>query len=268
MSFLSNFLRGFGRRSNRLHSDWEIKPFIPWHRKPSVLFSFVVLATSIIGSYFYLNYVLYHTRQELTKITKEYKELRQKHISTKTAKIKLQRKLEVAQQSQQEIQSNLLQLHEQSQDLTEQVDLYKRIMSTNRSSESIAIENLQLRVLDADNQSNNEYMISWVLLQASKKRSLQQGGLDLKIAGKLGDNDKKFNYSQVAVDNKKRLDYQFREFQQFNKKIKLPADFKIENITIEVQDNKTKLSKSKTFDTTILGRQTHVAQAQDTIRRS
>src|SRR5690606_33559476 len=101
----------------------------------------------------------------------------------------------------------------------------KRIMSgSNMASESILIENIQLLPL-SQFATSSAFMLRWVLLQASNKRNLLQGKLDIKISGKMGDNVKVLNYSQIALDKNTNLVYKFKDFQQFNKKIKLPEDF-------------------------------------------
>lgn len=260
------------KNQKKLHHSWEIKPRLPWYKKLSVLFSFSVLTVSIIGSYLYLNYTLHTTREKLEDVTNSYLELKDNYQNLKIVKIKLQRELEVAKQSQIEVNNNLIGLHQRNQELTEQVDLYKRVTSANRTSESISVANVQAKLLEdnieeslENNQEDkiSEYFVSWVLLQASSnKRNLIEGKLDIKISGKLDDTVKIFNYSQVAAEKNSKLVYKFRDFQQFNKKIKLPSGYNIETITFEMLDNRTKLTKSKIFEWNIIGRQIHVAEAQ------
>lgn len=252
-----------GFKSHKLHHSWEIKPQLPWYKKTSVILSLSIVFTSLIGSYVYLNYTLYTTNQKLFQLSNSYEDLNDEFLALKSTKVRLQRELEIAKQSQTEIKTSLLDLHQANQDLSEQLDLYKRIMSANQSAESILVENLQVRPLE----DNEHYILSMVLLQASKKRTLQQGLLNIKFSGQLGDSTKVFNYSQLAANNDKSLPYKFRDFQHFNNKLVLPKDYIIDNITIEILDNKTKTTKSKNFTVTMIGRKINVAKAQDKINR-
>lgn len=244
----------------QLHFDWIIKPKLPWYKRINVLISLFVVLLSIISSYGYLRYTIKNTRSELNSITRKYDRLKQRFLDMKTAKIRLQRELEITKQSQVEVNGNLIDLHQKAQDLTEQVDLYKRVMSANSASESVSIENIQIRQID----QSNEYFLSWVLLQASKnKRDLLMGKLDIKLSGILNSSKNTLNYIKVALEKNPVLVYKFRDFQQFNKKIKLPENFQIEQVTINILDSHSKITKSKTYDWNKIGRQFYVAQTQN-----
>ncbi len=239
--------------------SWEIKPTLPWYKKRSLVISLVVVFLSLIGSYVYLNYTLYSTNKNLKEITIKYQNLKQEYLSLKSVKVRMQRELDIVRHSQAEIQTNLLDLHQQSQDLTTQLDLYKRIMSSNRTSESVLVENFQVKPLEQE----DTYLLSWVMLQASNKRNLLEGKLNIKLHGKLGDIAKTFNYSQIAVNKNDNLNYKFRDFQYFNNKIILPKEFNVSDITFEISDDKTTITKSKTFSVSMLGRKINVAQKQE-----
>lgn len=247
------------KNKNKQHHSWEIKPALPWYRKKSSIISLSVVLLSVLCSYGYLNYTLYNTHKSLKDVTKNYANLKQEYLRLKTVKVRLQRELDVARQSQAEIQNNLLDMYQQSQDLTTQLDLYKRIMSSNRTSESVLVENFQVKPLEQE----DTYLLSWIMLQASNKRNLLQGQLNIKLTGKLGDSSKTFDYSQLAVNKNDNLSYKFRDFQYFNNKILLPKEFNVSDITIEISDNKTKITKTKTFSVSMLGRKINVAQTQE-----
>lgn len=248
----------FLKREESLHHTWAITPIMPWYKKPSIMISLFVIVMCIICTYIYLNYALYTTNHRLKEITISYDLLTEKYNETKISKVRLQRELEISKQSQSEVKSNLLDLHQANQDLTEQLDLYKKIMSANRGSESISVENLQLRQLE-----DNYYLLSMVLLQASKNRNLLQGKFNIKIIGELDNVNKVLDYNEIAMKKTNSLTYKFRDFQHFNGKLNLPENFKVNSIKVELQDHKTKVNKHKTFNVTMIGRKINVAQAQN-----
>ncbi len=195
--------------------------------------------------------------KQLSKVSRKYSSLSEKYVDLKITKVKLQRELEVAQQSQVKIKDNLLSLHQQSQDLTEQVDLYKRIMGTEHPDNNIAIENLHLRQIE----NANQYYLSFVLLQLNKKKSMLEGRVDLKLQGLINDKSTTFVYSQLTSNKAFPLSYRFRDFQQINEKIELPENFIVRNLIVAITDNKLKQTKTTNFDWNLVGGQEiHVAQ--------
>jgi hypothetical protein len=181
--------------------------------------------------------------------------LSDKYTDLKIAKVKLQRELEVAQQSQVKIKDNLLSMHQQSQDLTEQVDLYKRVMSATDTSERVLVENLALSLIET-HDNKNVYNISFLLLQATKKKVLVDGTVDVHINGKLGDVSKTLIYSKITNSKNSKsfpLSYRFREFQQVNEKIELPEGFKPEQVLVSLTDKTTKQTKITNFDWGLAG---------------
>lgn len=237
------------KKKSQFHQQWVIRPHLPWYKQPSIVIAVSAVVISIIGSYVYLNHALQNTGKQLASITKKYSSLSDKYIDIKIAKIKLQRELEVAQQSQVKIKDNLLTLHEQSQDLTEQVDLYKRIMSGNKADEQVLVENVQIRPID----NSNEYTLSLLLLQSSKNKNLLQGNIDLRLNGKLGNISKTLIYSKLAGSKNFPLAYKFRDFQKINEKIALPVNFKIDEVIIAVTDHNTKQTKTRNFNWDLVG---------------
>lgn len=225
--------------------QWIIKQHKVWYKKFSVILSFIICSLAIVGSYVYLNFTLHNTKYKLVKLESDYDVLNTKYLDLKTTKIKLERQLEIALQSHTEIKTNLLNLHQNTQSLTEQVDLYKRIMSVTNSSKEILVENFAITKINS--QEDNIYNLSLVLLQASKKRDYKSGRINISISGKLGDNVKTLSYSQIAVDKNSKLNYKFRDYQHINQAIKLPDDFIAQEVNIEVLDNNKRNIKSQSF---------------------
>ena len=237
------------KRKKQVYQELIIKRNVPWHKQPHVLIALSGMILSILGSYFYLNYALEDTLKQLTSMSRRYNSLSEKYLEVKIAKIKLQRELEIAKQSTVKIKDNLLTMHEQSQELTEQVDLYKRIMANKSGDEQVLIENVQIRQVD----NTNEYNLSFLMLQASKNKSLLQGSIDVKFKGKTADIAKTLNYSKLAGN--KNLNYRFRDYQKINERIQLPAEFKVEEVIIAVTDHLTKQTKTRNFDWDLVGGQ-------------
>ncbi len=246
---MRKFSNYWQKKHKKLYQELIITRNIPWYKQPLVLLSLSCCTLSILGSYLYLNYALEDTLKQLTSMSRRYNSLSEKYLELKIAKIKMQRALEIAQQSQVKIKDNLLTLHEQSQDLTEQVDLYKRIMA-NKGDEQVLIENVQVRQVD----NSKEYSLSFLMLQASKNKNLLQGSIDVRFKGRSDDILKTLNYSKLA-GSKNPLTYRFRDYQKINERIELPENFKIEEVIIAVTDHGTKQTKTKNFDWDLVGGQ-------------
>ncbi len=241
----------------KLYTNRVIKLNVPWYKNPTIMIASVVIIVSMCSSYLYLNYSLQNTLKQLSKVSRKYNSLSDKYDDLKVSKVKLQRELEIVQQSQVKIKDNLLSMHQQSQDLTEQVDLYKRIMAPDGIDANISIENVHLRRIN----ETNDYYLSFVLLQLSKKKTRVEGLVDFNLNGQIDQKPKTIAYSKIAVDKKFPMRYRFSDFQQINEKITLPQDFQVKNLIITVTDNKLKQTKKTNFDwSSVGGQEIHVAK--------
>lgn len=229
-------------QTQSLYSQWVIQPNLPWYKRVPVVLSLTIAGCSILFTAIYLNNYVENTSYELGEVSSKYRRLMKKYIEMKSLNVKLQREIDIAQQSQVTIKDNLFDMHKQTQELTEQVDLYKRIISDGKPGTGLLVTNVKLQ--KAENEPSN-YLLSLILLQPGKKKTFLQGALDIQVKGKIADKGYILDYSKLSIGKNASLSYKFRDFQQIHEKLALPPNFVAEKIIITTIDNKTKHANIK-----------------------
>jgi hypothetical protein len=193
-----------------------------------------------MGGYTYVNNYNKSAVTVLSKLKDKYNTLKQENLELKTTNIKLERELEISKQSSIEIQDKLLNFHQERQELTERVDLYKRAMF-NAKNDNILIERVSIKLADQARFSLlNTYKLDLVLLQASKQRHQQSGSVQINITGRASD-------KPASLKNNSIINYGFKDYQILSKEIKLAKNFRVEQLEVVIMDQRNKVVKNQLY---------------------
>jgi hypothetical protein len=122
------------------------------------------------------------------------------------------------------------QVAQQSQELA----FYRGVVAQTAASLGIKVE--QVRITGTERAGTFNVHLS--LVRSGRVETDASGSFSLSLDGSAGGEAKSLDFAALTAGRTRELRYVFRYFQDFDQLLTLPADFKPEQLQIEVRSNK------------------------------
>lgn len=129
--------------------------------------------------------------------------------------------------------------------LNEEIRFYKGVMIPDAQNKGLRIERMNLTPLaDA-----GRFSYSLLLTQVVDKHDYVQGGVEINLVGKQGEESTQLNLSSVSTENKSAERFRFRYFQNIDGELELPEGFEPEAVMVVAQSSGNRTQRlEKRFD--------------------
>ncbi len=214
-----------------------VMPHRPYYR--AVGFLFCLLALSALG-WLTFNYGLDQGMATETEVVNERDELRsQLSVSAKLvsslrqdiADLKLGGQVDL--RANEEIQLTIESLQQEIADLSEEIRFYKGVMVPNAKERGLRIERLDMK----PSTEPSRFRYSLLLTQIVDKHDYIQGGVEINLVGKLGEENRSLSMVDLAEDEKEDIRFRFRYFQNIDGEFNVPDGFSPREIMIVAQSS-------------------------------
>ncbi len=129
--------------------------------------------------------------------------------------------------------------------LNEEIRFYKGVMIPDAQNKGLRIERMNLTPL-AD---SGRFSYSLLLTQVVDKHDYVQGGVEISLVGKQGEEDAELSLSSLSTENKSAERFRFRYFQNIDGELEIPNDFEPEAVTVIAQSSGNRAQRlEKRFD--------------------
>lgn len=170
----------------------------------------------------------------------------------------LERNSKIDDDAGKQLKASLGQAQAEVLKLKKELAFYKSIVSPEQTRRAVAIQTVQL---EADGAGGYRYRI--MVSQRGRNDRFVRGVLKVGIKGSRDGVETVIPLENVSKQAKKTLKFGFKYFQNFEGKLKLPADFQPESMRVQVKPKSRKIDEvDETFawsDLTAGGKQ-HVGQ--------
>jgi len=136
--------------------------------------------------------------------------------------------VQVAQQAQEQVRSEIRDLRGQMAELEEAVAFYKSVMAPGAVEQGLRIEKFDLAAAGTE----GEVAFRLVLTQVGDNRNNVTGDVLLRLAGRQGEETVQLSGSDILLEGSETR-FRFRYFQELTGRLRLPADMQPEQITVE-----------------------------------
>jgi len=136
------------------------------------------------------------------------------------------------------------EMEEQLHRMGKEIAFYKSVMSPESDVKGLHVQGLDI----SRGGQANEYVVSWVMTQVGKNDAFLAGATNLRLVGSTAGVPGVLEMSEVA-EQKVKVKFKFRYFQNVSMDIVVPAEFVVEKIEIAAQsDGKKPQSITREFD--------------------
>lgn len=139
---------------------------------------------------------------------------------------------EIDREAYRDVEASLTELQAKIQEQQDAIAFYRGIVSPKDGNAGLRVQDFRLSRGDTE----REYHIRLVLVQAMKHDRKVSGDVSLRIAGVENGEEKSYTYDDLKPDGEDRnFAFSFRYFQDFDRQLVLPDGFEPESVTVEVQ---------------------------------
>ncbi|MFT7219244.1 MAG: hypothetical protein ACI8Z1_000858 [Candidatus Azotimanducaceae bacterium] len=137
-----------------------------------------------------------------------------------------------------EVRVSIEELQDQIAQLNEEIRFYKGVMLPNAAEKGLRIERL-----DITSNSPGRFKYSVLLTQVVDKHDFVQGGVEISLLGRAGDQEQSFLLSELDTEKQEAIRFRFRYFQNINGELMLPEGFEPREVMIVAQSSGTKTQR-------------------------
>ena len=120
----------------------------------------------------------------------------------------------------------------ESQELKEELQFYRTIVSPSKGRQGMHIHDFQLT---QGQKGNYNYSLTVLHIQGPRKHHRQSDGkISMSVEGLQDGVTKKLKFANISTKKRSSIKYRIKYFALFEGELQLPADFKPETIEIEV----------------------------------
>lgn len=139
---------------------------------------------------------------------------------------------EVDREAYRDVEASLVELQAKIQEQQDAIAFYRGIVSPKDGNAGLRVQDFRL----SRGNTEREYNIRLVLVQAMKHDRKVSGDVSLRIAGVENGEQKSYSYEDLRPSGEDRgFSFSFRYFQDFDRQVVLPDGFEPESVTVEVQ---------------------------------
>lgn len=132
-----------------------------------------------------------------------------------------------------EIQQTVESLQKEIADLSEEIRFYKGVMVPNAEERGLRIERLDMKA----STEPSKFRYSLLLTQIVDKHDYIQGGVEISVLGKQGDEDRRLSLLELGEDAREAIRFRFRYFQNIDGELSVPEGFSPQEIMIVAQSS-------------------------------
>jgi len=148
----------------------------------------------------------------------------------------LERNSKIDDDASKQLKASLSAAQSQVLELKKELAFYKSIVTPEQSKRAVAIQTIQL---DADGEGGYNYRI--MVSQRGRNDRFVRGVLQVAIKGSQDGAETVIPLKNVSKQAKKTLKFGFKYFQNFEGKLKLPANFQPESMRVQVKPSTRKI---------------------------
>lgn len=205
-----------------------IRPHRPWARRVVVAVLAAAMAAAGWGLY---RYGRYQVNVDYRGAAREQARLEglladaRRHIdSLRSENARLETAQQVDRHANAEVRRALVQLQEENQELREELQFYRNIVSPSEAGSGVRIQHLGLEPVGGERMFR--YTVTLIRIQGAKARSGRaRGSVDLIVEGTQDGERKQLGLAEVASDGDGELSYSIKYFKKFQGKLQLPEGF-------------------------------------------
>ena len=143
----------------------------------------------------------------------------------------LERTLQVQREASAEVKVSLQALQAEIAALNEELAFYRGIVSPQDASRGLRLQSFKLTPLASD----GSYRYKLVLTQVLKNDRVVKGAVQLRFEGTKAGRPQVLELDDVTEKGVKVLNYRFKYFQDFRGTVRLPAEFQLKRVAVQVR---------------------------------
>ena len=132
-----------------------------------------------------------------------------------------------------EIQQTVETLQKEIADLSEEIRFYKGVMVPNAEERGLRIERLDMK----PSSEPSKFRYSLLLTQIVDKHDYIQGGVEINVLGKLGEEEHSLSLVDLGEEAREAIRFRFRYFQNIDGELNVPEGFSPKEIMIVAQSS-------------------------------
>ena len=157
---------------------------------------------------------------------------------------------EVDTKATEEVRETVETLQSQIAELNEEIRFYKGVMIPNAESKGLRIERMNMKPV----ANSGRYSYSLLLTQVVDKHDYVQGGVEINILGKRGEQPAELSLENISTQDKSSERFRFRYFQNIDGELEIPSDFEPEAVMVIAQSSGNRAQRlEKRFDWQLVG---------------
>lgn len=206
----------------------------------------IIVAMVLGGGYLLFEFGRIQAGYDLVDATKERQAFEATIESLENTIIDLKQEVEllethrsIDQESYTQVEASLLDLQAKINEQQDALAFYRGIVSPTDGNSGLRVQDFKLSRGD----SEREYQVRLVLIQAMKHDRKVSGNVKLSIAGTENGVEKQYSYRELLpADAEPDWAFSFRYFQDFDRVLVLPNGFSPETVTVEVESRTRSIS--------------------------
>lgn len=119
------------------------------------------------------------------------------------------------------VRKEIESLKNQVTELNEEIRFYQGVMLPKMGDKGLRIESLNITPTDEPNRIK----YSLLLTQVVDKHGFVRGGVEIKLLGSQGENQKELTFTELTEGNTKKIGFNFKYFQNLDGELVIPAGF-------------------------------------------
>jgi len=165
-------------------------------------------------------------RKQLSSTEQRITEMRQEIATLKLGE-------EVDTKATEEVRETVESLQSDIAELNEEIRFYKGVMIPNAESKGLRIERMNLKPL----KEPGHFSYSLLLTQVVDKHDYVQGGVEISLIGKQGEESQQLSLDNISTQNKSAERFRFRYFQNVDGELEIPSGFEPEAVMVIAQSS-------------------------------
>ena len=166
--------------------------------------------------------------QQLGGIEGSYEALQQVNTELQEQLAVLRRSSEIDRRATREVRNEYAGLREQVMELRKQLAFYQGIVSPGDARPGLRVQRFHLE----PTQEEGGFFFSLTLTQVKRNERYVRGVVEMEIEGLEDGKPKVLEFRKLAAGNSKVLNFKFRYYQNFEGEIRIPAQFKPQQVRI------------------------------------
>lgn len=211
-----------------------VKPYRPWRYRAAIAV-LLVLAIAAVGYSYYRGladggYLYQEAQAEREGLEDSLSETREENRQLRQRVAVLERAREIEENSQEELQDELVSLQDEIMELREELTFYRGIVSPEDGESGLRVQNFSIN----SGAEEGLYHYRLMLVQALRHDERVEGGVSLEIRGVQDGEEVRLDLADVAAGSAE-LEFAFRYFQDFDGSLRLPEDFAPRDVVVRAE---------------------------------